>query len=383
MAIPKFSSASSLSLIAVVLLVGGLVVAVIGSQQQQDQRSKAAGAAVGDQIVTNQTLPTNNTTGYTKTGLLVGAEYKIVINGTFKMNSDSSADPMVADAQWIAHSCSSCSLSQYTDHNNSVSLNGKQYTSSNNTTTVSSSHTYTWFIKATTTSMKFYIVDSNYADNTGSLTLNMYVNALPTTATNTQTPTVTNAPTGSPTPTGPQTTKFNLDLLLHGIGNAGDAANPNGGGNTNLVHLQRPIRVEVLDATNQVVKDEEGVVVYNSGSGSFKGTVDMGTDLVGGVYTVKVKFLQSLKTLIPGIQVITAGTTHNLPQTTLVNGDVNNDNVLNIIDYDILLGCYSDFLPAENCTPDTKLQSDITDDGSVNQFDYNLFLRELSNQGGQ
>jgi hypothetical protein len=30
-----------------------------------------------------------------------------------------------------------------------------------------------------------------------------------------------------------------------------------------------------------------------------------------------------------------------------------------------------------------EVRADLTDDGNVNQFDYNLFIRELTNLGGQ
>jgi hypothetical protein len=109
----------------------------------------------------------------------------------------------------------------------------------------------------------------------------------------------------------------------------------------------------------------------------------MGTSLSTGVYTVKVKSPQFLRTLVPGIQNITAGTSNQMPVTILVNGDINGDNTLNILDYNILMGCYSDFLPPASCTPANEELSDLDDDLFVNQFDYNLFLRELTNRDGQ
>jgi hypothetical protein len=109
----------------------------------------------------------------------------------------------------------------------------------------------------------------------------------------------------------------------------------------------------------------------------------MGTSLLSGVYTVKIKADQFLRVLIPGIQTITAGSTAQIPTTTLISGDINNDNAVNILDYNILMGCYSDFLPASNCNSVDAVRADITDDGNVDQFDYNLFLRELTNIGGQ
>jgi hypothetical protein len=57
--------------------------------------------------------------------------------------------------------------------------------------------------------------------------------------------------------------------------------------------------------------------------------------------------------------------------------------LINILDYNILMGCYSDLSPAINCPAGEEKRADITDDGAVNQFDYNLFLRELINRGGQ
>jgi hypothetical protein len=87
--------------------------------------------------------------------------------------------------------------------------------------------------------------------------------------------------------------------------------------------------------------------------------------------------------LVPGIQSLTQGTVNQLPATVLVNGDIDGNNTLNILDYNILMGCYSDFEPAKSCTAANKSLSDLDDDGDVNQYDYNLFLREITNRAGQ
>jgi hypothetical protein len=80
----------------------------------------------------------------------------------------------------------------------------------------------------------------------------------------------------------------------------------------------------------------------------------------------------------PGILSIANGQATHLQDLALVSGDTNNDNVLSILD------CFSDLTPARNCSDaNKKLMTDLTDDGEVNQFDYNLFLRELSVQSGQ
>jgi hypothetical protein len=53
-------------------------------------------------------------------------------------------------------------------------------------------------------------------------------------------------------------------------------------------------------------------------------------------------------------------------------GDINEDNVLNILDYNLLLNCYSDLSPQRGpCDANQKAAADLTDDGRVQQFDYN------------
>lgn len=202
----------------------------------------------------------------------------------------------------------------------------------------------------------------------------------------TPTPTRPPLPTSTPLPTttsAPNETRLSLNLLLHGLGKGGDSANPNGGGTANPLRPQRTVTVEVFNASNQLVLTKTGVVNFNSVGGNFTGAINSGTTLTSGTYTLKVKSPQFLRKQVTGIQTIAAGTVNQLPVTTLVSGDVNSDNVVNILDYNIVMDCYSDFTPARSCSDAVKkLNADITDDGNVNQFDYNLFLRELINIQG-
>jgi hypothetical protein len=171
---------------------------------------------------------------------------------------------------------------------------------------------------------------------------------------------------------------------LHGLGNSGDNANPNAHSlsNKNPLHTGRAFTVMVFNVLDQKVAEEQGNLTYNSGNGNFTGTVNMGTTLTSGTYTVKIRTNGFLSKLIPGIQNLTAGTHVDLATVSLVNGDADVNNTLNILDYNLLIGCYSDILPAVACDSTKKLKTDFTDDGNVNQYDYNLFLRELSVQGG-
>jgi hypothetical protein len=177
-------------------------------------------------------------------------------------------------------------------------------------------------------------------------------------------------------------TSVNLVVFLHGIGKGGDSANPTAVGTPNPARAQRTVAVEIYNAQNQLMLTKQATVTFNSTSGNFTGSFDRGVGIPTGPYFVKLKTDQYLRATVPGIQQIAFGQDFALPPTTLIAGDINNDNAINILDYSILIGCYSDFSPAPNCTPANKLLADLTDDGAVNQFDYNFFLRETSNRQG-
>jgi len=393
----QLTSASSLSVLAVVVLLFGLVIAVVGSQQTQENRSHAS--SPGD-LIAHGTVNANSATGPTISNLIPGAIYSVVVSGYVNYRNASGYSPILVDAQWgdpgttAVNTSSGCFCTRYSE----PKFNGVGLVATDVGTTGRADHTYHYIWQASGTTLQFSVADSKYTDNTGAFTYDMYLQTLPSntptttptltdtptpTAKPTVTPTRTPSPTFTPAPTLPPTTSFGLEMLLHGIGKGGDSANPGGEGNYNIIHLQRPVTVQVFDVQNNLVETKQGLVVFDTTAGSFKGTIDMGPDLQSGVYTVKVKLPQSLNTLIPGIQTITNGILNQLPLTTLISGDVNNDNAVNVIDYDILLNCYSDFLPAISCTSTQKTEADLTDDGHVNQFDYNLFLRELTNIGGQ
>lgn len=176
------------------------------------------------------------------------------------------------------------------------------------------------------------------------------------------------------------TTRFTVSVFLHGIGKSGDNSNTNGTGNMSPLTISRTISIEVSDSKNTVVKTITGTVTYNPAGGNFTGTIDAGT-LVTGIYTLRIKSDKFLRRQVPGIITVTSGQLTTLPSIVLITGDITNDNKLDISDFNLLLDCFSDLLPARNCNAAKKTTTDISDDGSVNQTDYNLLLREIAVQG--
>lgn len=211
-----------------------------------------------------------------------------------------------------------------------------------------------------------------------------------------QTPTATPHPTQIPVPTVTGTA-LNFTLLLHGVGSAGDNPNPTDStlSNKSPLHPQRNLLVQVFNTSNQVVASNTAPIIYDSDSGTFQGEVGLAKTLPSGNYSIKIQTDRYLRKLIPGIQEITAGQETQVSTTQMVTGDTNNDNVLNILDYNALLDCgYGLLNPLPMNDPNSVFHSsfcqvhtptediDLNDDGVINSTDYNLFLRELSVQNG-
>lgn len=211
------------------------------------------------------------------------------------------------------------------------------------------------------------------------------------TTTPTPKPTTTPMPTKTPTPTSttsvptatkaPFQTSLDINVFLHGIGRGGDNTNPNANGNTNPIRKQRPIELTLYNTSNQVAATISGTMVYNAILGKYQGSVIL-PNIETNYYQVTLRSDGYLRRLAPGIQNITKFAQNQVPEVTLITGDTNKDNNITIIDYNRLLDCFSDLSVARNCDPEKKLLTDLTDDGNVNQFDYNLFLREIAAQTG-
>jgi endoglucanase len=188
--------------------------------------------------------------------------------------------------------------------------------------------------------------------------------------------------TASPSGLPQGETGMHFTLLLHGLGKGGDNSNASGGGTMNPGRNIRNVVAYLYNSQNMMVATRTGSVAFNESTGVFEGDVLIGPAAGSGNYMIKIKTDQFLRGTVPGTQLLTAGTNHNFPLTTLMTGDINNDNKFNLLDYNLLIGCYADVLQSTTCPEDQKFAADLNDDGAVGHIDYNLFLRELAKYPG-
>lgn len=175
------------------------------------------------------------------------------------------------------------------------------------------------------------------------------------------TPSITREPTPTPTPSiilNPTDTKIKISIKLAGIGASG---------NKSPKRLTRPASVGIFDLENKQVLSGNAFLKYNGRDG-FEGEVHLG-QLANGKYYVKVASKNTLiSKILPEFQNLQSDKPNVLPSVTLTQGDLNDDNVIDISDFNLALPCFQ----SDSCT--VKVAIDINDDGLTNVIDYNLFL---------
>jgi plastocyanin len=171
-----------------------------------------------------------------------------------------------------------------------------------------------------------------------------------------------------------QSTTLSLTVFFDSIGQAGDGVTKNSAGNLSPRRTQRTVSYTLTDTTSNTMMTGETQVTYSAASGNFIGTA-LVDGLTSGNYLIKIRtdgFIENS----PVQQSVTAGQTATIPPIYLVTGDINNDNKLNALDYNVLITCFGINMTSPACMDSQA--TDINDDGAVNGIDYNVFLRELS-----
>lgn len=182
-------------------------------------------------------------------------------------------------------------------------------------------------------------------------------------------PTATRAPTATPT-ISPNEARVAIELLLPGIG-----SNTALGQNPNPVVRNHTVELQIFNSQNQKVKDSQGTVSYDTQTFSFKGMVSLGPALESGIYIIKARLNNTLRKNL-GLANIVAGQTSPASQVKLVPGDLDQNNELNLFDYNMMLSCYG----ASKC--DKKTQADLNIDGKVDEVDLNILYAGFANRAG-
>ncbi len=136
------------------------------------------------------------------------------------------------------------------------------------------------------------------------------------------------------------------------------------------------VNVQVYNINNIQVANIWNNNVYNNIPGAFVDYADLGPNFPAGNYYVHVRMNNTLGQYVYGINVVQGLETFVLlntiqvgPTKTIRAGDIDNNNQLDILDYNDLMSCYG------NKSCNFHNQSDLNRDGNVDGVDYNIWLR--------
>ncbi len=203
----------------------------------------------------------------------------------------------------------------------------------------------------------------------------------------TPTPTITTTPTPTPPP---GTTIANLTIGLDGIGVTSRIPL---GGNKNPQRRTRSLEVKIYKASdNSLVFANTQVFTFNSSTNRFDSSIALPSSFQTGIYNLYALGNPYLSARYPGSVTITKGGTIVLSSDNfnLITGDVNRTadsiNKLNILDYNVLISCsvFSEGGARAVCNQNSDYlqNSDLGDDGIVDQNDITLLIKEMGNQSG-
>lgn len=219
---------------------------------------------------------------------------------------------------------------------------------------------------------------------------------LPTTrpnATPTSMPTLIPTIALNPIPaTGPNTTALKIVVGIDGIGITKRVPI---GGNKNPRNIQRRLLVKIYkSADNSNVFSEEKDFNFSSASNKFEATFELPDTFEANTpYNVYLSGNRFLTKKYPDPLTITKNQTTaiNSDDFNLNSGDINktsqSENTLNILDYNILVSCslFSKDSARSVCNqnPNYLRNSDLNDNGIVDQDDITLFIKTMSDQSGE
>lgn len=179
-------------------------------------------------------------------------------------------------------------------------------------------------------------------------------------------------PTSNPTPTptlvptvppdyiqNPLDTQVFVSAKVIGIGQ---------GGNIRPRLNTRKATVRIFGADNKLKTTGYGFITYD-GQNMFRGVIHLG-ELKNDKYYIKISAENMLQvTVQPIFQELLNTRLNYLPEVILLQGDINSDNQVNIVDYNIALPCFQN----KRCEDYTLI--DFNDDNVANVIDYNILLQ--------
>lgn len=165
------------------------------------------------------------------------------------------------------------------------------------------------------------------------------------------------------------------------------------GSTTNVAPQEKQVTVELYDRGNVRVYEASGILtpIATAFSGTpqtaktYTGTINLDQNITTGVYTIKVKIQKYLVRKLPKSVNIIARQTTEAPSVSLIAGDIDNNNQIDLTDFNIWLACFEktiqDTVNGVSCT-NTDLNEDGQLDNGAVKSDYLILMKSFNSISG-
>lgn len=149
----------------------------------------------------------------------------------------------------------------------------------------------------------------------------------------------------------------------------------------NPVDTTRSLTVEVFSTTDgSKVSESVTGITYDPTSKTFQGGTSFAWIKANGIYNIKVKSKGYLKKLLPAVQ-LNFEKSNIMQPVTLTPGDMNDDNLIDMQDYNIYSSCFGEKTTCQDPSA-VDLNGDGKTDSRTMLSDYLLLIKSFTSKEG-
>lgn len=172
---------------------------------------------------------------------------------------------------------------------------------------------------------------------------------------------------------------LNFNVFFEGIGESTKKAEKNKfANNTSPRHPDKQVELTIYNRSFEKIADLDGFVSYNSDQGIFRGIAYIEKPISDDKYYIKLRVPGYKDQMPETAQKIISGQANDLEDFLMQAGDINFDNSINALDYNIMKNCLTDTQTDNDNQNIHSYRCDINDDLTVDQADLELLKNGLS-----
>lgn len=172
---------------------------------------------------------------------------------------------------------------------------------------------------------------------------------------------------------------IDFDVYFDGIGESPENVSKNKFvNNSSPRHPDKKVELTIYNRSFEKITDLAGFVSYDLAQGVFRGIAFIEKPIPDDRYYIKLRVPGYKDRMSDTAQKIISGTENVIETFSMKAGDINFDNSINTLDYNIMKNCMGATRPDSDSRNIYNLHCDLNDDLEVDQTDLEILINGLS-----